>query len=222
MKKTALAIFSLMMVLSIGLLGCSSPSPSEVVGLALDAVKAGDQTALSKYYETSDLNPDETNPFNLTSPDGEGESQADLNENAADAITQYCELLYDFDYVIGEEKIDGDKATVSVSLTTHDMAAVLRDALQQFFVDGMKLALSQSLTGGAQPSEDEMSDLLASILKDKIEENRDSTISSDVVFHLTKSEGAWKIDTLDDSTRNALLGGIEEYIKQLESMSANL
>lgn len=104
-KFAPAAVAAALLALAIALVGCSSgPSDEEVIrqGVSeeLAAIKAGDDELISSVEE------------------GAGEDLKTLGIDARDFMSAY---LDGFDYSVGDVKVDGDSATVHLSITCRSM-----------------------------------------------------------------------------------------------------
>lgn len=174
---------------------CSSePSPSEVVKSALDAMKAQDTEALAKYY-SGDMGSLEG------SIDSLGQESGDMTEEQSSLMESFANKLYDFDYELGEETIDGDTATVAATLTTYDMGTAFGEAISDYFNTAFAMAFS-----GA--SQEDMENLLYDSLRGKIDALTEKTHTADIEFTLTKTDSGWMLDAFSDETADAFTGGM--------------
>lgn len=181
--------------------GCSStPSPSEVTAAALDAMKAQDTETLQSFYsgEVTDVDP--------------GKMAEGYTGDDAEAVNAFAEKLLDFDYEVGDETIDGDKATVEVSITTYDFGTAFEDAVGLYIKQGFAAALS-----GA--SQEELSKMFSAALLDKVNALEEKEYTSTTTFNLTKQDGEWKLDELSKENQDSLLGGI---ISKVDSLNRSL
>lgn len=139
-------------------------------------------------------------------------------EDSEDPGTQlFIEKLFDFDYTIGEEKIDGDNAAVEVSFKTYDFYAMLGSYLENAFSKVLELAFS-----GA--SEEEISALGTQILEEELgaltEKNREATAT----LNLVKTDGEWKVTNMDENSEflDGMFGGLFSIVNTLDEMGDKL
>lgn len=174
---------------------CSSePSPGEVTKNALDAMKAQDTEALAKYY-SGDMG-DLQGTIDSFSQEGD-----QMTEAQAELMQSFAAKLYDFDYELGEEAIDGETATVGVTLTTYDMGTAFGEAISDYFSTAFAMALS-----GA--SQEELENLLYDGMRGKIDALTEKTHTSDIELTLTKTDEGWMLDSFSDEAADALTGGM--------------
>lgn len=208
MKKTAAVLvvaFAVCLCL-VSLPACSSePSPSEVAKYALEAMKAQDSEALAKYY-SGDMSSLEGSISSLNSGD------AQMSESQSALMDSFAQKLFDFDYQLGEETINGDTATVMVSISTYAMGTAFAEALTDYFNSAFAMAF-----GGA--SQEELENLLYDSLKSKLDALSEKTHTSNVELTLTKGDGGWMLDPLSDEAADAFTGGL---ISTSETVSEGL
>ena len=139
-------------------------------------------------------------------------------DDSEDPSTQlFMEKLFDFDYTIGEEKIDGDNATVEVSFKTYDFYAMLGSYLEKAFSKVLELAFSGS-------SEEEISGLGAQLLEEELgaltEKNREAAAT----LNLVKTDGEWKVTNMDENTEflDGMFGGLFSIVNALDEMGDKL
>ena len=109
-------IFSILLifVLATSFSACgSAPTPKDTAEKFLTAVKAKDAEGIRKVYDGS-YSEDELIGIveSLLGDSEEGEVDDD-------ATKQFEEKLFDFDYTIGEERVDGENAEVDVTFKTY-------------------------------------------------------------------------------------------------------
>ena len=207
MKSTRVVIVAMAMALAFALAGCSmGPSPTEVTKGALDALKAQDHETLQTYIAGT---PEEFGVDTLATGFAgvEGESQTEAQKAFAE---KFNAVAADFEYEMGKETIDGDKATVEVTITSHDMAAVVPDAMEEYLTEAFAMAFD-----GA--SEEEMSDLFMQIFAKKLDPDAEKTHVATTTFNLSKVDGEWKLDKLSDDSADCILGGLLSTMNSINS-----
>jgi hypothetical protein len=177
----------------------------------LDGIKNNDTSAIEESYAG---NVDEVfSTFEQEATSEEDETTAavrDVYEN------NLIPKMREFDYEISNEQIDGDTATVDVTVTTYAVG----DALKSFASDYLTQAFSLALSN---PSEDEMNKLGVSILTSKIDE-MEKTYTETATVQLSKDDNnAWKVDSLgeDDEFTDVILGGAITASKSLNSFATD-
>ncbi len=167
MKKFIVVLLALIMCF--GMTACSKDSPS-------DALKA-------------DLENAKSNPEELAEGMDEG-----FGEEAGKA---FVEKMLDFDYKLGEEKVDGDTATVQATITTYPFGEIFTQVLTDY--------ISQAL---ADPnlSEDDINALMDSLMLEALK-SAEKSYETTVDVTLKKGDDGWEVQE-DDELANALTGGI--------------
>ena len=116
-------------------------------------------------------------------------------------------------YTLGEATVDGETATVPVHITYVNAADVFTEALSEYFLQAFGLALT-----GAD--EEQLSQLMMDLLKEKMETVSTSTGEADLTFTCQQTDGKWKIAALSDdqltSLTRILSCGILDIIQELE------
>ena len=208
MKLRRFAVVAMCMAMAFALAGCSGgPTPTEVTKGALDALKAQDAETLQSYY-AGDSDELESDLISGGFIGGGSEDASNETEEQKATREKILAVLSDFDYELGDENIDGDKATVEVTITSHDMATVFTAAIEDYFAQAFGMALN-----GA--SQEEMSDLFTQIFVTKLDPEAEKTHVATTTFNLTKVDGTWKLDKLSDDNVDALFGGILTTINSM-------
>ena len=196
MKK----FLSLLVVLALcfTLFSCgNNPSPKDVANSYLSAIKAGDTEKLSKLYagDVSDVSFDEV---------------TDMDDSYSDEFLDTIKSkLLSFEYTVSNETINGDQATVDVTIKTYDIGTAFSDTISEYFSQAMTLIFS-----GA--SEDKLNSLLEETFTKKINEAA-FDYESTVPLKLTKTETGWIIDKFEEDSEfpNALTGGMVDAVKDM-------
>lgn len=213
------------------LAGCAGPSPTEVAQQFLDGVKANDTEALQASY-SGDADIFGTWEGSIVSADSGDETAGDGSTTGDEAATDDSTLasddqataeirsavdndlvpkLREFDYELSNEQIDGDTATVDVKITTYAAG----DAFSSFMSDYISQAFTLALSGA---SEDQITELASSIFSSKIK-TMEKSYTDTVTLNLTKVDGSWKVDALDNygEIADALVGGLITTAQSIES-----
>ncbi len=174
-KKITILLLALCLVL---LAACGEPSPS-------DALKADIEKAKSS--------PDEII---------EGIGSDGFGEEATQAL---IDKVLDFDYKLGEEKVDGETATVDLTITTYPLGEIFTNVLSELFSSNLEEL-------GAMTEEEltaYMDETLISNL-DKAEKN----FETDLTVTLKKQDGKWVVEESEEFT-NALTGGMLDFASSM-------
>lgn len=198
MKKLLIGLFCILFVFSLS--GCGEKSPSDVVKEALDAAKEKDTKTVNSIYLGKDLDFGALVNESSTGTELSQESQALL-----------AEKLLDFDYTIDKEEIKGDKATVTVSITTYDFASATRT----FFSDALSQAFSLAFSGA---SEEEMTQATEESLNNALSELTEKTKIQTATLFLTKGDEGWAVDDFTKNTKfiDAITGGAYSVFTEME------
>lgn len=214
--KKALIPFCLAVATAIACLGAVACGPareigpSQTVSSALNAIIEHNYDELQNYYSgtfdglTEGL-ADTTDADSLSLFSAAGELSDEQRTRLTEALNKFLE----FDYKLGEEKIDGDKATVNVTFTNYDVGKVTSSLLGDTFPALMGLAF------GGQSDPDAAFDTIISGIETATADLGEKNVSNDVQIRLTKdAQGVWKLDALDDDEDyskeviNAMFGGV--------------
>lgn len=200
MKK----LFSILLIsiLVFSLSACSTPSPTEVTTAFLDAVKTQSTESMADIYADGS--------WSLSDEAGEEAELEDLDEMDQYFQETVLPKLLEFDYEVLGEKIDGEKATVDVKITTYKLGDAFTAFIDDYLTQAFALAFSDT-------GEDAIEALGTSLFKEKVDA-MEKNYTETVAISLSMVDGAWVIDELDDDSpfTNALTGGFVEAAKTLE------
>lgn len=177
----------ILFVMILGVYGCGSKSPSNVVKTYFEELKKGTNSDFTKMFGNS-----------LESTENTSKSDTKENKLSDESSKKIIESMAKLTYTINSEKIDGDSAIVNVKVNGPDMSKVLSEFMQKAFTT----AFSKSFSG-EKINEEEQNKLFQSILSDCLNNITYAERTGDI--SLKKSNGEWKIDT-DDSLKKLLLG----------------
>ncbi|MBQ5952151.1 MAG: hypothetical protein IJL66_08395 [Lachnospiraceae bacterium] len=201
MKKILALLLALTMVLSLAACGGGSKTPTkpnEVAAALLEAIKKQDTETAKKYYAGEDLD------FSL---DGE-----DLGVEDKEVTEKLVKKLMDFDYKLGDAKVDGDKATIATEFKTYDIGPAMAEFVSDLFSQALAMAFS-----GEEDSEakiDELSKELTKKLVEKVDGLKEKSVTTNADMTLTKnSEGKWIVDEFSKEFGNAMLGDLEKAME---------
>lgn len=211
MKRLLAITVSLVMVLS--LTACGGPSPTDVADTFLTAIKEQNAESIAECYVN-----DEFDLFEEASNAADGEvSDEDKEEEADDALTKvYDENLVpkmlEFEYELSNEKIDEDKATVDVAVTTYQLGSAFTSFFGEYLSQAFALAFSDT-------SDEQMSALAANILTSKLDGLTEKTYQKTVTLSLIKKDDKWVVDKVDGNkdVLNALSGGIVDAVSNMST-----
>ena len=203
-------IFSifLIFVLAASLSACgSAPTPKDIAEKYLAAIKAQDEEGISALSEGS-YSEDEL-MGTVDSVLGESEE----GEEEDEATKKFKEKVFDFDYTIGEERIDGENAEVDVTIKTYDFGTMLG----QYAERAMSELMAAAVDGASQEEIDAMD---RKILEEELDKLTEKSYETTVPMKLKKVEGEWKVVEIegDSEFMNAMLGGLVDVVKAFEEL----
>lgn len=208
MKKSIVLLITLAMILS--LTACGTPSPTSVTDSFLTAIKEKDAEAITEHYVN-----DEFDLFEELSDAVSGEDEEETEKNANDALIKVYEenmfpKMLDFDYELSNEKIDGDKATVDVSVKTYQLGSAFTSFVGEYIGQAFSLAFS-----GA--SDEQMNALAANLLTSKLDELTEKTYEKTATLSLVKKDDKWLVADVEGNkdVLNALYGGLVDSIDNM-------
>ena len=191
-------IFSvfLIFVLAASLSACgSAPTPKDIAEKYLAAIKAQDEEGISALSEGSYSEDELMGTVDLVL--GESEEGEEYDE----ATKKFKEKVIDFDYTIGEERIDGENAEVDVTIKTYDFGTMLG----QYAERAMSELMAAAVDGASQEEIDAMD---RKILEEELDKLTEKSYETTVPMKLKKVEGEWKVAKMEDDSEfmNAILG----------------
>ena len=170
MKKVSILLLALCLIF---MTACGTASPT-------DALKADLENAKSS--------PDEI--IGQLGEDGFGE----------EATQALVDKVLEFDYQLGEEKIDGDKATVETTITTYPFGVIFTGIVADFITQAF---------ANPDMTDDDASALLDQLLMDALDK-ADKTYSKTITIELSQEDGEWVVQESDEMS-NALTGGMLDF-----------
>lgn len=197
--------------------GCNSVTPTQTAEKFLEAIKTDDASLAEGIYDgeaTFQGAMASVESLESDSDDASDDSSGELSQEAQDLL---AEKLKSFEYTVGNESIDGDTATVEVTIKTYNMSTVLSNFISEYFQQGFALAFS-----GA--SEEQLNALASQVLTNQLE-SAQMDYEKTVPLKMSKVDGKWVVDNLSDQDGfvNVLTGGmidaLENYQKAFNSAS---
>jgi hypothetical protein len=186
-KMKRIASLALVFALALSLVGCSGSKPDTVITTFCNAVKAFDFETAATCMENG------SNDFE--DPYDDAELEEDLMSEQVMSYLKDC--ASQLTYQLGEATIDGDAASVPVSISYVDASPVITSALGEYIAQALGLAFS-----GAD--EAQMEELFGSIFMEKTESVQTAMASDTVVFKCVKVDGDWKIAEFDDDAQTVI------------------
>ncbi len=192
------------------LAGCSSTTPSQTADSFLQAMKAQDTESMAKYYsgDASDL----AGSWLNESVGGDIDGSGDLTDDEKAVMQKFAGKLCDFDYELGDEKVDGNNATVNVSVTTYDFGEAVDNALKDYLEEALAQAFS-----GKELSTAKSNKIFYKAFGKQLDKLTDKSVQTDAQLSLTKGDdGSWKVSELDNDAVNALTGQLLDKVQEYE------
>ncbi|NDL67540.1 DUF4878 domain-containing protein [Anaerotalea alkaliphila] len=193
MKKISALVLAFIMVA--GLTGCGlfGVRAEDAAKEFLEAVKAADKEAISKYVSYEEL---------MEISDEEAADEEDATQSE-----EFIKLMLNgMTYAILESKEDGAEATVKVEITNIDMKNVMGEYIKEAF--GLAFANAFSEEMDEEAMEKELTDMLVRMM----EENKDKTVTNTVDMKMKKVDKQWKVDA-DEELQNAILGDLAKVVE---------
>ena len=220
-EKNVIALMIVLMTLGLAACGSGSKTPADTVDSFLNALKNKDSDTIESLYAGN-------NPYFATTDFALKAEAMQVTSDKKELEKYYEETftpkLLDFDYEIGDEKVNGDTATVDVTFTTYNIG----DTMVSYKKEHDKKF--QKMFGTVKnPSDDvKMKDLQKkfdkedSVLYKKSVDGMKKSYKGKATISLTKKDGAWVIDEFkdDDSFYNASIGGVIDANKEIENIEA--
>lgn len=188
--RRILSSIMVIIIATTSLIGCGADSsPKATVKAYFEEVKLGENGDTKKLILSTlekEVNPNGKDEI-LEEDSFSVEAEKDMND-----------ILSKIEYKIGEEKIEGDKATVSVSLNNVNFSNLFMQFLNKYMTEVLNIAFE-----GKEMSEEELTklsnDLLIELMNDSEQETRTGEIS------LVKVDGKWQIDN-NEALTELMLG----------------
>lgn len=206
-KNKWLAVILVLLALAVAVTAyfCFRPTPTRSTKHFFNSVQQEDWDDAGNYY--SGLN---------VIPSPSDELIQKLGANGQNFYGSLLKKICGFDYTINEQTVNGDKATVNVTITTYDFTRALKDFNAYLKDNGW--SMFRSLIGTAFNSETTAKDVFQpmydTILKD-LDGLSEKTVQNTADFHLKKTrKGTWKVKALGVKQLDALTGGVYSTVKK--------
>lgn len=180
------------------LTACSSgPSPSDISKQFLKYLNEADYEKVAILVDKSDTS--------------EIKDRIPGDDKSAEKIGKL--MLSKFSYVIGESKIDGDKATVNVKVTSLDMLRIVSKTISEI----MPLAFASAFSNdGSQ----DMDSLMEQYMLNSMSDPNAPIISTNTVINLVKTDKGWKVSQDNDELFNAITGNAMKAFANAEQATS--
>lgn len=191
----------------------ANATPEATASAALHAVVSHDRSAFAGCYAG---NPDELDHDVDTALAGaiglESSTTvpSELDASHQKAYEAFLARLVDFDYEVGQAQVDGDNATVQVTVKTRDLDAYFNDCMSDY----LARTLADARYTGAVSNQNQAR-LFVDVADEHAQQLGGKDQSATVELRLVRAGGTWKLDTLDASELDALTGGFFEALEQV-------
>ena len=191
----------------------TNATPEATASAALHAVVSHDRSAFAGCYAG---NPDELDHDVDTALAGaiglESSTTvpSELDASHQKAYEAFLARLVDFDYEVGQAQVDGDSATVQVTVKTRDLDAYFNDCMSDY----LARTLADARYTGAVSNQNQAR-LFVDVADEHAQQLGDKDQSATVERGLVRTGGTWKLDTLDASELDVLTGGFFGALEQV-------
>lgn len=191
----------------------ANATPEATASAALHAVVSHDRSAFAGCYAG---NPDELDHDVDTALAGaiglESSTTvpSELDASHQKAYDAFLARLVDFDYEVGQAQVDGDSATVQVSVKTRDLDAYFNDCMSDY----LARTLADARYTGAVSNQNQAR-LFVDVADEHAQQLGGKDQSATVELRLVRAGGTWKLDTLDASELDVLTGGFFGALEQV-------
>lgn len=174
--------------------GClSGPSPDKVVTDFFDALIKGDFVTAAKLAGVADIQTDV-----LKTP---------KDQQGAQIVKS---ILARVAYETGSKKINGDRAEVSVRVTSPDLLRITGQVMTELLPMAFAMAFSQEQSSQSAEA------LFEQYFENAIKDPNAPMVTSDITVQLERKDGSWVIKP-DDALLNAITGNLAEAFSQLNA-----
>jgi hypothetical protein len=182
-KTILIILLAVIMAASLGLSACGKQAtPSDVAKAELDAFKTEDPAELAKAADAGE---------DVTFPE------------------EFLKRLQEYSYKIDGEKIDGDKAVVTVTITTYDLGTAYNTSVAQVVKDYYAAALA----GTAGTEEELTQDMFNAFFEAAKSAEKNYTKTIEVI--LDKTDKGWAFsDAENDALIATIWGGFMEAVTE--------
>ena len=200
MKRRILSLL-MVFVVTVSLCSCGTPSPTDTVDKFLNGIKTQNNEEIKGIYA-----------------DEEFEFANELDEEDGKELNKVLQekmfpMLMDFQYTLSNEVIDGNKATVDVTVKTYNFGGAFTNFMSNYLTQVFALAFSDS-------SESKIDKLAANLLETELTDLTEKTYEETATITLTYTENGWVIDELEDDgeVMNVLTGGIVKSVSSMNNL----
>ena len=183
MRKKLVVLITIILSLSMMLVGCKIESPTDVVNSYFTQLKNGDSEQANEFIENA-----------ISQSEEETSDQTKEETEETDEIMEEAFKLYlsKIDVKVLSEEVDGDNAAVEVEINGPNFSNMMMEVIQEALADAFS---------GKEMDDDYMSRSFLEKVKSSKNEVRTGKVN------LTKEDKQWKIKSDDDVT-NLMLGKV--------------
>lgn len=200
MKRRILSLL-MVFIVTVSLCSCGTPSPTDTVDKFLNGIKTQNNEEIKGIYA-----------------DEEFEFANELNEEDGKELNKVLQekmfpMLMDFQYTLSNEVIDGNKATVDVTVKTYNFGGAFTNFMSNYLTQAFALAFGDS-------NESKIDKLAANLLETELTDLTEKTYEETATITLTSTENGWVIDELEDDgdVMNILTGGIVKSVSSMNNL----
>lgn len=175
MKKSLVLLLVLCLVM---LTACGSSGPSAALKADLENAKASPEEIIGEMGE-----------------DGFGEA----------ATKALIDKVLQFDYELGEEVVDGDKATVETTITTYPFGEIFSNVVTNF--------IAQAFANAGNMTDEDMNELMDKLLIEELNK-AEKTYKKTIKIELEQEDGVWVVQESTEMS-NALTGGMLDFANKM-------
>ena len=190
MRKKLVVLITIILSLSMMLVGCKIESPTDVVNSYFTQLKNGDSEQANEFIESA-----------ISQSEEETSDQTKEETEETDEIMEEAFKLYlsKIDVKVLSEEVDGDNAVVEVEINGPNFSNMMMEVIQEALADAFS---------GKEMDDDYMSRSFLEKVKSSKNEVRTGKVN------LTKEDKQWKIKSDDDVT-NLMLGKVSNQDSSL-------
>ena len=185
MKKILCVILAI--VLAVSFTACGKETPEKAANNALKAVKNLNPVGIAKYFGDDTV------------------EDMDIDDISSDEIKILKKFLSKTSWEILGSVEDGESATVTVRITTIDLAPIVKELAGELLGDAF------SSLFGEQMTEEEMEQKALKLFEEKLSEKDLAMTTTDVELDMTLTENGWKIDA-KASAIGSFFGDFEDLL----------
>jgi hypothetical protein len=201
MKKilSVIVLITMITLFMVGGCGSNEISPSETANQFALALQESDEISLQKIY-----NSDVSLLLIKTNNEPFGEEASKI----------MSDKIHDFDFEITGEKINNnDTAVVSIDITAYNLGAVMEETVNEYMG---KLVVSKKFT-----TKEQMKELIIETFVSNIKEIK-KDYQQHITLNLIKIDGIWRVDSNNQSFRNAISGNAINIIAAMSKDTREL